>query len=1168
MASEQRKHPRFRHTDTVELLSGSETFSGTSVNLSRSGMQVVVKMAATYDSIQSIAFQIPGSFEKVLLPCRLIRSFERKEARDQALGIEFLSEDDAQLFLIEKFIEDSQLNRNEERQLPRTCCHIEDVMVVSQELQVLSIENLSTEGLLLNYKGSLEQGETLELSVGIPGDERRLSLSGIVMYVMDNVFRGSLTAGLRLSIMKEVEERRLRNLIITCAAGSAIRDMHEHLSTRGTGPEYQINDPNLIDSVFQSLNMECVRLSTLMDGSFIILEHEIEQLDQNLRQFAIRPNPDIVKKVKLGESAYFAFYWNKGSHYFKTKVASVGGDRLTFPIPPTVFRSNKRSYQRKPLRESAVSLRIDGGHSEQKSIAGTLLDISRRGFLCELCISTEMQSLFQKGKSVRYKVDDRLGLGSEGQIRHLKVLPSAGGVVIQVGIEAGIGRSSVLYKRIRADKWEEEKTRELALVGPDKRIESILARYSDQAGNEICALINATERGIKAPVVIIPSAYGKTKESLSPLVATLLASFWAEGKNIVTLRYDGVNRPGESHQDAAHPKPGYEMLFYRPSQGLSDLKAALDFVGDNPYFTKEKVIIVSFSMSAIEVRRVLSQEKVSGVDYWISCMGVPSGQTTLRCILGGIDIISNYRLGIPNGTIGLLGHLIDMDIMAADLVKNKYVFMTDARLDMSQIDVPVLWIYGLDDKWVDVDEVKDLMSVKALGSREILEIPTGHNLRTSDDAIETFKLITSSIYEKLFEEKLVPREPSKDQMLRLLTAERERLENRAEPVLNEYWRNYLLGNERNKVGYDFYRNIPEFADFVRMQIACLGIGKKETIADLGCGTGILLEELLKYVAEQGEKVSIVEIIAVDLVQEALAKTREKCERVAENNSNLKEISFRFVQMDLEPNRLIPVAQFISSDTRTLGTLRNKIQGLSSKVLDVLIERECSDLNSVMRGVIPETEVFSKLKASLGPVAFQTVKDFGRAARFLRNSIAESDIKPDHRAGRICPENMRTSDLLFERLNFGDCKRELSLDLPENHFTKIIASLFLSYLVHPEYFLTECHRMLKPGGILLVSSMRPDCDISVMFTNYIDHVQTEDCHEQGWEGDTEGVKGARDMLNEAASLVELEEAGYFRFYTCEELKELLSGVGFKDISLLRGMGKPAQANIAIAKKRKT
>src|SRR5271157_250438 len=215
MSADKRKHPRFHHADSVELWSGSDTFSGTSVNLSKSGMRVVVNMPATYDSVQSIAFQIPGSGEKVLLPCRLIRSADAEENGDQALGIEFLSEDDAQLFLIEKFIEDNQLNRNEGRHLPRTSCHLEDIVVESELVEGLSIDDLSSEGLLLNYTGTVHQGDTLELCLGIPGDERRLSLAGTVMYVMDNVFRGCMTAGLRLLSMSELDERRLRNLVIS-----------------------------------------------------------------------------------------------------------------------------------------------------------------------------------------------------------------------------------------------------------------------------------------------------------------------------------------------------------------------------------------------------------------------------------------------------------------------------------------------------------------------------------------------------------------------------------------------------------------------------------------------------------------------------------------------------------------------------------------------------------------------------------------------------------------------------------------------------------------------------------------------------------------------------------------------------------------------------------------
>jgi hypothetical protein len=59
-----------------------------------------------------------------------------------------------------------------------------------------------------------------------------------------------------------------------------------------------------------------------------------------------------------------------------------------------------------------------------------------------------------------------------------------------------------------------------------------------------------------------------------------------------------------------------------------------------------------------------------------------------------------------------------------------------------------------------------------------------------------------------------------------------------------------------------------------------------------------------------------------------------------------------------------------------------------------------------------------------------------------------------------------------------------------------------------------------------------------------------------------------MLNEAAGLFELEEDGFFRFYTAEELKSLLSAAGFLEIEVLPSLGSPPQAYIAIAKKRLT
>ena len=126
MATDKRKHARVRHRDTVELTSGAYTFSGTSVNVSTGGMQVVVRMPASHDSIRSIAFQIPGSGERIEIPCRLIRNSDDPEG-DRVLGLEFLYEADAQLLLIEKFIQDTQPSQEEVRQLPRTSCRLDDV---------------------------------------------------------------------------------------------------------------------------------------------------------------------------------------------------------------------------------------------------------------------------------------------------------------------------------------------------------------------------------------------------------------------------------------------------------------------------------------------------------------------------------------------------------------------------------------------------------------------------------------------------------------------------------------------------------------------------------------------------------------------------------------------------------------------------------------------------------------------------------------------------------------------------------------------------------------------------------------------------------------------------------------------------------------------------------
>jgi hypothetical protein len=56
-----------------------------------------------------------------------------------------------------------------------------------------------------------------------------------------------------------------------------------------------------------------------------------------------------------------------------------------------------------------------------------------------------------------------------------------------------------------------------------------------------------------------------------------------------------------------------------------------------------------------------------------------------------------------------------------------------------------------------------------------------------------------------------------------------------------------------------------------------------------------------------------------------------------------------------------------------------------------------------------------------------------------------------------------------------------------------------------------------------------------------------------------------MLNEAASLFELEEDGYFKFYSDKELVSMLENAGFENITVTPSLGKPEQVVIITGEK---
>src|SRR5262249_16010856 len=123
---------------------------------------------------------------------------------------------------------------------------------------------------------------------------------------------------------------------------------------------------------------------------------------------------------------------------------------------------------------------------------------------------------------------------------------------------------------------------------------------------------------------------------------------------------------------------------------------------------------------------------------------------------------------------------------------------------------------------------------------------------------------------------------------------------------------------------------------------------------------------------------------------------------------------------------------------------------------------------------------------------------------------------------------------------------------DNSFDKVCLSLVLSYLNRPASVLAEIHRVLRPGGRIVVSSMKPFCDMSQIYRDFM--VQ---------QVGGEALESGRGLLRAAGRIRLKEEFGYYTFYSGEELAAMLAAVGFRNCQTHLSFG--GQAAVVAAEK---
>ncbi len=120
------------------------------------------------------------------------------------------------------------------------------------------------------------------------------------------------------------------------------------------------------------------------------------------------------------------------------------------------------------------------------------------------------------------------------------------------------------------------------------------------------------------------------------------------------------------------------------------------------------------------------------------------------------------------------------------------------------------------------------------------------------------------------------------------------------------------------------------------------------------------------------------------------------------------------------------------------------------------------------------------------------------------------------------------------------------------FDKICCSLLVSYLKLPLDFMKQLHRVLKPGGVIMISSMKPYCDMSLIYRDFMDEKV----------GKSE-LDSARDLLRAAGSIKMKEEQGYYVFYSGNELSKMMLKAGFSQCDVFSSFGNQAEIVRAIA-----
>ena len=1066
------------------------------------------------------------------------------------------------------------------RELPRITCIIECIGDTKKGY----ILNISAGGAFILFIGSSEpETPIITLNFGLPGRDFSIILESEIQAIQPHRSVGTELRVKFLSLDNQTKQEIHRYVMgqtikeISAATEDKILDV-DPASVKSIAKREQISS-----TLIEAMNFEGEKAGRIFHND--VSKFQAFRLEQvNPKGLSIMIGDKNSSGPMEHDLIHLIFFTDGILLHACTKVTQRSGKAVSTMVPNQLFAYQKQIAGAKAInRTTKVELPLP--FPPGKKLVRDIIHTSKTDLTFKVAPDEsyflpgtpifDMSVIKTDGQKILHKAAQVINItpvsGSDGTVSYLKVM--VGFQVKKEGVITGSRKvvnpkkseGSFLSRIAGLFKWLVP--RPAQKVYHEQRSHSLVVRiirYPNSKREELVAILDSTNPDTSAhmvaPVVIIPPAHAKRKESTSALALTLIDNFRKNNKELIVIRYDGIRNLGESYKDPECRRPGLEGLKCTLSQGVSDIQATLDYVYNNPLFTPTKVILLSLSLQGVMGRRAVFLDQGKRIHYWMGVIAAPAGQEIIRNVSGGLDYIAQYAMGIRAGEASIMGVLIDTDRFCKDALHSRLSFMADAKNEVGEIPIPITWLSGIHDAWIDPSTVDEFLGVSAPAQRDHIRLPIGHIPLNSDEALVLFKEVTSSIWHFLFNEKMEPSFPSWKSYINVRKNEWGRTPKALINNKEKYWKEYLLGSNERRISYDVLTVSDEYNRFIKKEVKALDVKAGHHIADMGCGTGNLVLQLLKTKGQRSE--SIKQIDMIDFVDDVLEQAVEKINVLCRENSIVPPTIERHC-LSLEINPLQTMKRFLAGEFFGYEELTRVFNFLTGYTVEMWKSVGDWRLHSVLRGREEDPRITAYVKSAFPVSEYKIIMDVNRLSRFLLGKLTPRDLLDSSKAKFDRNEHITIRDLKWSILELKNLNTQKRFNFEDEIFDRVICSLVLSYLDNPLETLREFHRCMKPGGKLIVSSMNPDVDISKIYRNLIRKVEGNKQIKIPYEISKEDfLDDCRHYVNAASLLFKFAEEGQFAFYSPGEMCQLVERAGFSRTEIHTSFGNPPQAHIIV------